>query len=137
MSADRHTVPGMMETPALDREQHDLPFSRRPVGAAVVVGVLACGALFAGHVIHQTPFMSAPDRISTCGRDYSGPGTDGTLAVVKRSGAHVIDHIWTWQGRREVWGQRVTIYGSRSCGTGVYLRVRQNSFRAYGLMGGP
>lgn len=100
---------------------------------------LALVALSVGAVLmaswHQAPWQPAPDRISICGRDFSGPGDHYArqdLIAARRLGA-----VWTWQGKREVWGQRVRLLGAEGCGTGVYLRTGNDSFRGYSLQGGP
>jgi hypothetical protein len=121
----------------MDDEKHGLPFTRVTIGAALVVAVLAVAGLFACHRMHQTPFMGTPERISVCGRTYSGPGTHETLTTLTSAGAHPVERVWTWQGRREVWGQRLTLGEATSCGTGVYLRVGPNDFRGFALLGGP
>jgi len=127
----------MDEILVMDNERQELPISRLAIGTVLVVPVVAVAAIFACHRMHQTPFMSTPERISVCGREYSGPGTTETLANVVGTGAEVIDHIWTWQGPREVWGEHVTVFGAISCGTGIYLRVSEHNFRAFALLGGP
>lgn len=111
--------------------------SRRALGTILLLVVLAGSALFACHRWHQTPFMATPERFSLCGRDWSGPGHHYSRDQVQQSGAHRIGQIWTWQGRRQVWGQRTTVLGAQSCGTGVYLRLGANDFRGFALLGGP
>jgi hypothetical protein len=56
---------------------------------------------------------------------------------VQLEGDGRIGTVWTWQGRREVWGKRVTILGADGCGTGLYLRTGPNAFLGYALLGGP
>jgi hypothetical protein len=119
----------------LDRDQES-PGSRLVLAATLLL-VLAGSALFACHRLHQTPFMATPERLSICGREFSGPGFTYSLRQVQSAGAKQIGTIWTWQGRRQVWGHRVTLGLAPGCGTGVYLRVGSETFRGFALLGGP
>jgi hypothetical protein len=107
-------------------------------GIAVVAAVAAAAAaLWACHVLHQTPFMAGPDRISVCGRYFAGPGNVYRLKQLEQEQDAAIGTVVTWQGRREVWGRHLTVFGVPGCGTGVYVRVGRDTFRGYGLLGGP
>lgn len=109
--------------------------ARLLVGTGLLLGAALLGGLYACHVLRQTPFMAGPDRISICGRDYVLPG--GTFPREELGATRLtrIGSVMTWQGRREVWGQRGP--AEPECGTGVYLRVGSNAFRGYTLSGGP
>ena len=97
------------------------------MGAALIAGLYTC------HVLRQTPFMAGPDGLSICGRDFIGPGYVYNGDQLRQDNAERIGTVMTWQGRREVWGRHVTILGAPGCGTGVYLRVGQDTFRGYAL----
>lgn len=115
---------------------------RRPwwvasLASVTVLLVAAASGLYACHVLRQTPFMAGPDRLSVCGRDFGGPGYVFHREQLAQEHDARIGTVRTWQGRREIWGKHLTIGGAPGCGTGVYLRVNGDTFRGYGLRGGP
>lgn len=84
--------------------------------------------------LHQSPFDKTPSELKACGRTYVLPAPQGvSRAVVEDQHLTVQDHLWTWQGKREVWGSK----GATSCGTNVYLKVGGDDFRSYNLSGSP
>lgn len=99
--------------------------------------VAVASGLYACHAMRQTPFMAGPDRLSICGRDFGGPGFVFRRQQLLREQDGRIGTVMTWQGRREIWGRHLTIGGVPGCGTGVYLRINGDTFRGYGLLGGP
>jgi hypothetical protein len=107
------------------------------VGSVAVLIVAAVTGLYACHKWHQTPFMAAPDRLSICGREFSGPGSVFTGQQLQQEHDVRIGTVMTWQGHREVWGRHLTVGRAPGCGTGVYLRVSLDVFRGYDLLGGP
>lgn len=108
---------------------------------AVTVGVLAAVSLMVLGVrssqLHQIPGAAGPSRIEICGRTFTGPGTSSTAAEVRARLMTRIGSVPTWQGRREVWGQQVTVSGAPGCGTGVFLKTGPDAFLGYALSGGP
>jgi hypothetical protein len=86
---------------------------------------------------HEAPWGAKPDRLHFCGRYFGYPGATVPKVRVQLEGDGRIGTVWTWQGRREVWGKRVTILGADGCGTGLYLRTGPNAFQGYALLGGP
>ena len=98
------------------------------VAGAVVFVALALGRL------HQSPFDKTPSELSACGRTYVLPAPQGVArSVVEGQGLTVQDHVWTWQGKKSVWGTR----GADGCGSNVYLQISGNDFRSYNLSGSP
>ena len=97
-----------------------------------VGGVIAASLALAR--LHQSPWDNTPSEFKACGRTYVLPAPQGVArSFVEDQGLTVQDHVWTWQGKREVYGKNV---GS-SCGTNVYLKVGGNDFHSYNLSGKP
>lgn len=103
--------------------------------AGLLLVALLCLALWLCHVMKQTPLMAGPERFGVCGRLWSGPD-DGFTAAQLGPDAVRLGAVWTWQGKREVWGHRVTEGRVTTCGTGVYLKVSNGQFLGYDLLGG-
>ena len=79
-------------------------------------------------------YDSVPDRVHACARDYGHQdGAVGvgpyTLAELRRHEGNDIAKIKSVDGR-EVWAHT-------PCGLGIFLRVDEDRFLGYGLVGGP
>ena len=81
-------------------------------------------------------WQSFPDQFSICGRDYLGPGDTVSFREVTGYGAHHIGHVRTLISTHEVWAITTGPEGDR-CGTIIFVRTGSQSFRSYGLSGGP
>ena len=104
----------------------------------LVLMLLAAGVVVVLSValtrLHQSPWDKTPSQFQACGRTYVLPAPQGVQrSVVDGLGLTEQAHIWTWQGKRSVWGKHL----ASSCGTNVYLKVGGNDFRSYNLSGGP
>jgi hypothetical protein len=103
----------------------------------LLVLALAGGVVFlsvALSQLHQSPWDKTPSQLKACGRTYVLPAPQGvSRSVVEDQRLTVQDHVWTWQGKRSVWGTKQ----SGSCGTNVYLQVGGNEFHSYNLSGTP
>ena len=106
-----------------------------PLVAVVLISAVVAG-LWLCHVMKQTPFMAGPERFDICGRTWVGPGYNFDAVQLRGIKAGRLGTVWTWQGKREVWGRRVRVEGD-GCGTGVYLNVSDYKFRGYALSRGP
>ena len=102
------------------------------VMVVLVGGVIAASVALAR--LHQSPWDDTPSEFKACGRTYVLPAPQGVArSIVEGQGLTVQDHVWTWQGKREVWGKDL----AGSCGSNVYLRVAGNDFRSFNLSGTP
>ena len=82
--------------------------------------------------LHQSPFEKTPSELDACGRTYVLPAPGSTTrSAVEEQGLTVQDHVWTWQGKKAVWGKR----DASGCGTSVYLQVAGDEFHSYNLSG--
>lgn len=98
--------------------------------AAVVSVALLVGAV----CIVAYRYDSVPDRVHACGRDYGHKdGAVGaaplTLTELRRQEGDDVAKIKSVDGR-EVWAHA-------TCGLGIFLRVDEDRFISYGLVGGP
>ena len=97
--------------------------------------ILPLAGLYACHRLHQTPFMSVPDRFTACDRIYTNARASVSNSQIREDQDRELASIWTWQGHRSVLGQHATVGGAR-CGTVVYLKTG-TSFQTFTLSGGP
>jgi hypothetical protein len=97
------------------------------LGTVIVLGT---AALVVGYFwLDQSPVDDAPGTIEACGHTYVNPSDHGVQRRdIDAQGLTVQARVWTWQGKRSVWG-------NPGCGNEVYLRVGANDFRGYNLAG--
>lgn len=68
-------------------------------------------------------------RCAPHGRLWRGPAFTYTRQQTVANDLRPVASVMTWQGHRQVWGHRAENGGG--CGTGVYLRVADGTFRGY------
>jgi hypothetical protein len=101
---------------------------------AVIVVVAVVVVLLGWKVLHQTPWMGAPDQVNVCGRRYYAADVPPVRReVALREAPQVVGTVKTWRGAKRVWGVR----GVTTCGLGVYVETEPDTFRGYQLSGGP
>jgi hypothetical protein len=99
----------------------------------VLVAAVAVGAVGLSR-LNQSPFDKTPSELHACGRTYVLPAPQSTTrAVVEQQGLSKQDDVWTWQGKKDVWGKK----DANSCGSTVFLKVGGNEFFSYTLSGSP
>ena len=82
--------------------------------------------------LHQSPFDKTPSELDACGRTYVLPAPGATTrSAVEEQHLTVQDHVWTWQGKKAVWG----VHATSGCGSTVFLQVGGNEFHSYSLSG--
>jgi hypothetical protein len=103
----------------------------------LVIVVAAAAVVFLSIALtrlHQAPWDKTPSQFHACGRTYVLPAHQSVArSIVEGQGLSVQQHVWTWQGRRAVWGTKL----GTSCGTNAYLQIGGNEFRSYNLSGTP
>jgi hypothetical protein len=80
--------------------------------------------------------LKLPDRIHVCGRDYHGPGSARTLDMIRMDG---IEPVLVDTGVLAPCpaGACTTVATVSGCATVVYVRVGDDAYVAYELLGGP
>jgi len=100
----------------------------------LLVMVLGVGVVVALSValsrLHQSPFDKTPSELRVCGKTYVLPAPQAaSRGFVEHQGLTVQAHVWTWQGKRAVWGADTAV----GCGNNIYLEIAGNDFRSYSL----
>jgi hypothetical protein len=116
---------------------------RRTVIAVAVFGVILVPLVVIAAVVLQGPGVSAihdaaklPDRVHACGRNYQGPGSARTIAAIRSDG---IEPVLVDTGILAPCpvGACTTVATVSGCATVVYVRVGDDAYVAYELLGGP
>ena len=80
--------------------------------------------------------LTLPDRVHACGRNYHGPGAPQPIAQIRSDGTEPVLVDTGWLGRCPA-GACTTVATTSGCATVVYVRVGEDAYVAYELLGGP
>ena len=116
---------------------------RRTVTAVAVFTVVLILLVLVAATVLQGPGTTAihnvltlPDRVHACGRNYHGPGAPRPIAEIRSDGTEPVLVDTGWLGRCPA-GACTTVAMTSGCATVVYVRVGEDAYVAYELLGGP
>jgi len=116
---------------------------RRTVFAIAAAAAILIPLVLVAATVLQGPGTTAihnaltlPDRVHACGRNYHGPGAPRPIAQIRADGTEPVLVDTGWLGRCPA-GACTTVATNTPCATVVYVRVGEDAYVAYELLGGP
>ena len=111
--------------------------------AATAIIVCAAGATWYRYTFHVWPGQSVGSSILWCERDYRGPGRTFTLAEIQAVSSYPVTQVMQYPpiNGKPVFAT-ITPPPIRNrfhspCAMGVYVKVSQDEYVAYAILGGP
>ena len=112
---------------------------RRTVIAVAVFAAILVPLVVIAAVVLQGPGVNAihdaarlPDRVHACGRNFQGPGPAQTLIAIRSRGPEPV-----LVDTGPLAPCPATFCAGIACSTVVYVRVGDDAYVAYELLGGP
>jgi hypothetical protein len=132
-------LPGLSRQLAVDEKAA----ARRTLIAVAIFAAILVPLLVVAAVTLQGPGATSihaiarlPDRVHVCGRSYRGPGSARPIAAIRLDG---IEPVLVDTGPLAPCpvGACTTVALSSGCATVVYIRVGDDAYVPYELLGGP
>ena len=127
---------------AMDETDEKEAGRRSLIAVAVFLGILVPLVVVVGIVLQGPGATSVhsrfglPERVHVCGRDYRGPAREQTLAAIRADGIEPV-LVDTGVLASCPVGACTAVALPTACSTVVYVRVGDNAYVSYELLGGP